>query len=84
MLPLFLRLGESKASQKVLGMVTDAAQIPELLRHVADYYDDHPDDLAQLFADGSAQLRVGPSFMVDPFAVVGAAHRLPRRSSSAN
>lgn len=60
---LFLRV--SDRAEIPLGVVNEPGDVPELLRFVADYYDDNPDACAQLLAGSSAK-RV-PWGVADPF-----------------
>lgn len=43
---LFLRV--TGRSETPLGVVSEPADVPELLRHVADFYDDNPDECVEL------------------------------------
>lgn len=56
---------------KLLGQASEPGEIPELLRHIADYYDDNPDACAQLFTGGSSTPAAiapdGPTYLCDPF-----------------
>lgn len=45
---LFMRLTGSR--EIPLGGIGEAGDVPELLRHVADFYDDNPDALAELLS----------------------------------
>ncbi len=45
--PVYLTVGSVR---KLLGQCFEPADVPELLRHVADYYDDNPDACADLLS----------------------------------
>jgi hypothetical protein len=66
---VFLIVG---GERKLLGQALEPGDIPELLRHVADYYDDNPDDCEQLFSSSSApRVETIPApcrdYLTDPF-----------------
>jgi hypothetical protein len=60
--PVFLIVG---GERKLLGQAFEPGDVPELLRHVADYYDDNPDDCATLFFG-----RVGATTFATPATVL--------------
>lgn len=70
MRPVYLVVGEKR---RVLGQVNpdNAGELPELLRYVADYYDDNPDDCAELVVPG-VEWKEGPAYLLDPFGGVSA------------
>jgi hypothetical protein len=59
---VFLKVLDGR--EVALGVVEDPGCLPELLRHVADYYDDNPTDCASLLAEPAGP-RVLP--LLDPF-----------------
>lgn len=50
----------------VLGSVAEPAELPELLRHVADFYDDNPDVCESLFR--APAVRAVPPTVAHPFS----------------
>lgn len=62
---VYLRVGHN---QRVLGQIFEPEDLPELLRHVADYYDDNPDDCAELF-NASSGTSLSTGNLLNPFAV---------------
>lgn len=68
--PVYLCVGRSR---RVLGLAYEPGDIPELLRHVADFYDDNPPDCAELYSGRGDRLSTGPGYLVDPFGDVFAA-----------
>ena len=65
--PVYLYVGRSR---RMLGQVFEPGDIPELLRHVADFYDDNPSDCAVLFAGPDGLWATGPAYLADPFGDV--------------
>ncbi len=61
--PVYLTVG---TSQRVLGQVFEAGDVPELLRYVADFYDDNPDDCARLFG-AAGEDGPGQQYLLNPF-----------------
>ncbi len=65
---VYLRVG---GLPRLLGQAFEPGDVPELLRHVADYYDDNPSDCEKLFSGTSDRpdhlLPASPLYLSDPF-----------------
>ncbi len=61
---VYLTVGHT---QRLLGQAFEAGDVPELLRYVADYYDDNPDDCAQLFHGRRGSSPGAPAYLSAPF-----------------